>query len=390
MQNVSNIQQIPTNQPSLMQVLILPLGTEQNETDALALAAKNPNPWILNPALDLLFVCGGLVWIFNLLHTVAAQAIVLNPVLQIQLMLVVIGTHIFAEGHITATLARVYRNDTVRESLSAYTYWAALGCASLILAGLYVPGMAGIIAKIYLLWVVQHFTAQTFGIGLVYCYKRGYYFKNSERMIFSLLMNSTAAHAIIQQLTVKSIGSAPFMGIAIPFWGSLPGWILTASTYFLISSAIVFTAVVVKKFLRDKQIMPLPAILTILTGILIFTIGFDAGNILWLYVPIFYHGSQYLAISTSIHLKEHGLPQNTSHHDIAKLLTDKPALRYFGLIALLAIGIFIGVPRILEQLGFNYTIAFVSVFCSVSIHHFITDQAIWKLRDKKTRDALLA
>ena len=52
--------------------------------------------------------------------------------------------------------------------------------------------------------------------------------------------------------------------------------------------------------------------------------------------------------------------------------------------------IYVAMPRLLQEFGFSYTLAFATVFVTINIHHFLTDAAIWKLKDQKVRKVLLA
>jgi hypothetical protein len=127
-----------------------------------------------------------------------------------------------------------------------------------------------------------------------------------------------------------------------------------------------------------------------LTGILIWIFGKDVTGTLWLYVPAFYHGSQYLVVSVAYYLKEKGLPESVPPAKIASMLSQLSALKYFGQLMLFGCFLYIGIPRVLEQMGVSFEVAFASIFCAVNFHHFLTDGAIWKLRDKRTRDILIA
>jgi hypothetical protein len=56
------------------------------------------------------------------------------------------------------------------------------------------------------------------------------------------------------------------------------------------------------------------------------------------------------------------------------------------------IGIFIygGLPGLLQDFGFDYKVAFATIFCVINFHHFLIDAAIWRLRDPRVRNLLIA
>jgi hypothetical protein len=347
-------------------------------------------PWIVNPVVDLLLCCGGLLWILA-----AFDFFVLRPsnndlLYQAMALCTIAGTHVLSETHIGATLARVYKTPERSKKFALYTRWAASGCLLLGIAGLFVQGLTPVLAKIYLLWVAQHFTAQTYGLVLMYCYKSDYVLSAFHKRTLSWLMNSTAAFAMLRQLTYKEWNPDGFLAQHIPFWGPLPEWMIQSCTAVLIGSAVAFVCCSALKFAKERKMVPLPAMLNLLTGVLIFVVGRDATGLLWLYVPAFYHGSQYVVLSIAYYLRESGKAKIADRRRFGQLLLRSPALRYQGLLLLIAIGIFIGLPRLLGEVGISYTLAFATIFVSFNLHHFITDRAIWKLRDREVRDNLLA
>jgi hypothetical protein len=351
-------------------------------------AAANSYGWILHPAIDLMMCCGGLVWLLFAFHNFLVLPLHNEKLTALMSLLVIIATHALSETHTSATLFRAYATTETRKRYSLYTKWAALACAALALAGLFIKGFTPVMAKVYMLWVVQHFTAQTYGLCLLYCYKNNYKLGDRDKLVLSGLLNLTAAYAIIRQLTYKEWNGNGFLAQTIPFWGPLPEWICTASMYSVVLAAAAFVAITAIKFAKERQILPLPAAFMLLTGVSIFVVGRDIAGVLWLYVPAFFHGAQYVVVTCAHHLKEKGLPEGTAPSEMWRLLSSPTALKYLGSLLGAAVIIYIGVPRLLQDCGFDYTLTFATIFCAVNLHHFLTDQAIWKLRDPKLRKAL--
>jgi hypothetical protein len=170
----------------------------------VAASKKEQSIWILNGPIDVLLSCGGLVWILFALH--AASTLCGRPGLTAQplfALLVIIGTHALSETHTVATLARAYKDEETRRRFSLQTRWFALLAAVSIVAGLAFKEVTPFLSKIYLLWVVQHFTAQTYGLALVYCFKSGYRLALWEKRCIAWLLNATALMTIVRQLTFK-------------------------------------------------------------------------------------------------------------------------------------------------------------------------------------------
>jgi hypothetical protein len=342
--------------------------------------------WIVNPAVDVLFCCGGLAWIFFFVHFFFFRNSTGSPVLTTLALTTVVATHALSETHLVATLTRIYKTAESRKQFFVYTHWAALFFAALGLGGLFIPGFTPILAKIYLLWVAQHFTAQSYGLALLYCYKSKYLLTSIEKRILRTLMDSTALFAILRQFTYKEWNPDGFLAQHIPFWGPLPEVYVQLCMAVVVGSAVMLAGVIVKKKLAMHRLMPLPAILMIATGVLLFVLGRRSTGVLFLYAPAFFHGSQYIFISISSYLKE----LNDKKETAARITTfwQSASLRYAGFLLMGSLVIYIALPRILEEFGFQFGLSFATVFCAVSLHHFVTDQGIWKLRDPKVRKTL--
>lgn len=345
--------------------------------------------WILHPAIDILFVCGGITWLLFAVHFFIAKPTMNSVLLQSLGFAVLIATHLLSETHTVATLVRAYKNGEERRRLSLYTEWGALACLALFFLGLFVNGFTPILAKVYLLWVVHHFSAQSYGLALLYCLKRKYDLASWEKKILQSIFSTAGLYAIVRQMSFEDWSPNGFLALNIPYWGPLPTWCLQVSTILLVSSVVLFGFISLRKFFLSKKFLPLPTFLITLTTILIFTLGHDSSSIVWLYVPAFFHGAQYLVISFAQYIKERGIPTEVQPNQIAKLVVQSDGLKYLGFLIMGAIVIYIGLPRLLSEFGFTYTHAFATVFCAVNLHHFITDQAIWKLRNPKLRSQLV-
>lgn len=349
---------------------------------------NRPYPWILHPVLDMVFGCGGLVWLLFAIHSVMiAQG---SAIPQALVSLSAIGVLIFSETHTASTFLVVYRSEDVRSKFSLYTRWLALALLALALAGITVPGVTPILVKIYLLMVPHHFIAQTFGIAMLYCMKRGYKVGHWEKQVLMFFLRSVTWFAVLRQLTYKEWSGNNFLMVPIPFWGPLPEWICTAAEYSMMFSAVLLCMMVLWRTLRTGEMLPVPAQLTILTGVSAFVLGPVATGFFWLYVSAYFHGAQYLMVVTAQRIKEHGLPEGMPTSKIAGQLFRGPAMRFLGLTAVLSFGIYSFMPQILRFSGVEFMTSAAVIFTTVNFFHIITDGAIWKLRDSKTREQLVA
>lgn len=368
----------------------LPPAQSQNEQSVEKVACQKPYEWILHPTLDLLFVCGGLLWIVFPIHFFLLGGRNDSMLAQWMVVIAALGTVFLSQTHIIATLVRLYNDPETKEKFSLYSYWAAIGCATLALAGCMHPALAGIYCRIYLLIVSQHFTAQAYGFALLYCIKRGYRMSAFDKGAMSSLMRSTMAFAILRQCTYKEWSGDKFLGQTLPFWGPLPTWLEQGAAISIAVSAVVFAFCLIRNFIKTKALFPLPSLLLVFTAVTIFVLGPKITGVLWIYVPAFFHGSQYVIATTAYHLKERGLPEGVASNQIASLLQSESTLRYLGFLAIAGLALFMGIPQMLAQFGFNLATATAVIFTTAQFHHVLTDAAIWKMKDAKLRNLLIA
>ena len=362
---------------------------EESTTKDEPVEARNYG-WILHPVIDLLFCCGGLVWILFAIHYFVLGPHSANIQVQTLLTVSALGTIFLGETHTVASLVRLYGEERFQKNFSLYTYLIPLALSALTLVACQNKDLPPIMAKIYLLIVSQHFTKQTYGIVLLYCMKRNFKMGAVDKRLLACLMQATMVFAIVRQLTFRSWSGEEFLGQKIPFWGPLPEWIFIACSIWLTVAAIAFLARLIYRYQIKNEIFPLPAMMLTLTGVAIFVCGSNLTGTLWLYVPAFFHGSQYLVVTTSVYLKEQGALTNVPPNKTYTLLTQRKAFRYFGFLVIAGITLFIGIPHILQQFGFNYLMAVTAIFTTVQFHHVIVDHAIWRMKDKGTRELLLA
>ncbi len=353
-------------------------------------------PWIVNPIVDFLFVYGGLVWIciaINLLilgWAVPTDANAGAPMSRALLIAVLLGQHFFADSHTAATYMRIYPGEESRQKFEFFTKYLPLALLPTFFYGLIAPGGAGDLIYLYLLLVFWHYAAQSFGISLIYCYKRGYMFKAWERESYRWFIYTMILFIFARMLTFRQYSPSSFFGVRCPFWGPLPEWVFDISHLAFIVTSVIFTVVLLKKFLREKKLPPHPAILIVSTVALI---GFSQGTLnalCWMYGPAFFHGSQYIAVSMAYYLKERGLPEGAPPSAVAALFWKPSTFQYMGLIVLSGVFIYVGIPHFFQQIGYDFALVAAVCLAVFNFHHFATDAAIWRLRDPKQRQILLA
>jgi hypothetical protein len=353
-------------------------------------------PWIINRPFDFFFVCGGAVWILLAINylclgwKVPDSAAYGEPLPRLLMVLILIAQHITADAHNAATYMRIYGSQEDRERFHFHGKWLALSCIPIFLVGINFPGIGCAFLYIYLITTFWHYAAQTFGISLIYCLKQGYFLKSHEREIFRWFILAMSAVILVRLLTFREFAPNYFMGVNMPFWGPLPECIFYTVTAAFIALSVAFAFVIAKKFLLERKMIPYPALLGVSTIILI---GFSTGTanaLVWLYVPGFFHGSQYLAVCLSYYIKERNLPEHVAGSHISSLVLSPIGLKYLGTVILVGAFLYVVIPHICQSLGYNFAMVAGVVLATVNYHHYITDAAIWRLRDPRCRQILLA
>jgi hypothetical protein len=361
-----------------------------DSTDSLP-AGEKPYGWILSPTIDMFFCCGGLVWILVLL-VIGFEALGFGT--QIENFATKFGVILplmFNYPHIGATLVRLYNDPELVQKLRFQAVWAPILLVGLTMAAFANPEIPPVLLRIYLLMNAFHWCGQAFGVALIYCFKRGYNLAPIEKSLFWWSINSAAILYLVHILSDPTFGKASFSGVYLARWNILPPEIFSICC---VAAGVILTlmaAVIVRKFIVEKQLIPVPALMVATLGFISFATWGHLNDVFWLWVGSLFHGSQYLVVSASYFLKEKMMPQGVSSTQIYHLLGNRIGSTYMGIVVMIGAFIFYTVPTVAgEFTGVGYYVSWAIFSATVSFHHFLVDAAVWRLRDRKTRDILLA
>ncbi len=348
------------------------------------LAARKSSPWILNPAADILFCCGGAAWLLFILQN-SISYFLAPSLVQMTSLTILTCSHLFSEAHVSATLFKIYRNKDTRERFAISTLWQPIIAAALCIVALKYTTFLGVLLKIYFLWLYQHFTGQAYGLILLYCIKSNYVMSKIDKSILAVLLYITASVPITYQLGQEAGSMKEFLGIDLPPWNFLPLQIHQFSQIMLLTVIIIFVLKLASNGARQSNQFPLPAILTLLTIVVGLSADQQQFGELWFYLPAFFHATQYLTITASQYIKEASNLAKAAQPKLAwKQVAIEEGLNYYKNLLLISVAIYVLLPVLIHFLGFNWQSSFASVFVVINLHHFATDAIIWKLRDKKT------
>ncbi len=68
----------------------------------------------------------------------------------------------------------------------------------------------------------------------------------------------------------------------------------------------------------------------------------------------------------------------------------KNGLFYWGMVVSAGMVIYVCIPQVLVNYGFDFVATATIIQACINFHHFVSDGAIWRLRDKTCREILLA
>ncbi len=357
------------------------------ETDA-------PSRWLFGPVSDLLLGCGGAyALIFTLLIVAGGPITSLIPLGLLPLLTLFTGT-----PHVGATLLRVYERRADRQVYAPVSIWATgLVCLAFVI-GVYDLRVGSWLITAYLAWSPWHFTAQNYGIAVMFLGRRGVRMTAlSKRFVFWSFTFSWIIVFLSMNGDRASTVYAPYRPDGIAYRFVSLGLPLSINTPLLVAALVGYLVCLVGAGVTLRRVATWrdlgPTALLVLVQALWFTIPAIARNLglfmdlvpfslqhveyclLWI---MFGHSIQYLWITT---------------YYVRRTRTESRRGRYL-VKSLLAGGAVWGVPLLLfgpDALGARAVDSglFLLVAAAVNVHHFILDGVIWKLRDGRIARILL-
>lgn len=383
-------QELPFPQQSTSLTDCLMISEEERKA---ATVACDPYPWILHPAVDLLFCCGGflcLLLAFIIYSGIAQQAELQSSSLGLGLLyLNVAGQLLIATSHQPATLWRVFVSKPTRESVGPFVFISGVGLAACGIYALFHGDFTGVLVRITFVWSIQHTLAQAYGVSLIYCMKRRYYLSGYERTIFYWMFQTGLIYLAVRMFTYANFVQTDLYGLQLPIIGPVPEWICSKALAFFQLNSLLFVTVICHKYVREKVLIPFPAIATTFMAFATLSLTYLLPPAFVIFIPTFYHASQYLVVTLAYYLKERGLPPGVAPANISAMLSKEVVFNYLVIISATGAVLYIGIPRLLYELGFDRSVCFCVVYCVFNLHHYLADAALWKMRDPEVRRLLI-
>jgi len=320
----------------------------------------------VHPAFDLLVIGGGLSLGFTLLLVGTTRAPV-EALLAPWMALLVLFSN---SAHFAASTVRLYTKPGTQRDLRFLTMgFPLVVLAVLSLAVAYGESLGSKLLALYLTWSPYHYSAQAYGLSLMYAYRSGCSFGDGEKRLIRLgclapfLALLVAGRGIGLDWFVPAGMLGPALDGARTQLGSALAWLT------LLAPAVVF----VRLASARRPSLPLISLCIVVSnGVWLVALNRMAA---FAFATVF-HGLQYLAIVTIFHVKDKvnapGNVRGWAYHAGAFYL------------ACLVVGylLFQVWPFAYVLLGFGLAQSALVVVAIINIHHFIVDAYIWKLRQR--------
>jgi hypothetical protein len=346
---------------------------------ALSASAGRFDRFLLGPSADLFFlgpgatvVIGGLLLV---LLRLGGAAQVAGGSLTIAVVLMFVGPHY------AATYRRAYSS---REILRAHP-WVTLAAPVILAAGAvvavrYPTGVGLAYFALYVGWSGYHYSGQSLGLAMIYPLRQGARLDLREKRLIALPLYLSWILSVVGLFRLASPARNPayemvrraYSGPPVPDWVAVVGLVILAASLWGVAR-------VARARRRRGTPLPWPTYAVLSAQLCWFTVGLYQPFVSITLVPVF-HSLQYLGL-TSWH---------TCHGN------DSTAGRRFAgyVLVVLALGLVInpGMTRVFSASipGADALVVGAAVMAFINIHHFLLDGRIWRLRDRRVVQSMVA
>lgn len=273
-------------------------------------------------------------------------------------------------AHFASSTIRLYSKEGTRESLPFLTMALPLVTLVVLTLGIFFANNIGAwIQAIYLAWSPYHYTAQAYGLAVMYCYRSGFKLSKFEkRMLFLVALPPFIKVLLVtfQQTIIPWFAPAELVWVedGISSWLTMPSKVI--GILGLVLPAMLF----VWLWKRHGKPIPLISLLVILTNAIWFVVFPLIEGVVWATV---FHGIQYLAIVLIFHVRDR-LSDPANKHGVVWHV-----MWFYGMCLALGYAMFNCMPFGFVAIGFGQAESVLLVVAAINIHHFIVDGYIWKL-----------
>jgi hypothetical protein len=276
----------------------------------------------------------------------------------------------FSNGaHFAASTVRLYTRPGAVKTLPFLTLGLPVIGVALLTAAIALPEPLGLLLfATYLLWSPYHYSAQAYGLAVMYSYRSSVGLGDGEKRLVWWTCLVPFAWTVLQP--EGGLGKLViYAGVRATPWLEATRWGASATLTLL----TLLTPIALFLWLRARHglVMPMMSLLVIFSNAVWWTLFtfMDA----FVYVTIF-HGLQYLAIVTIFYVKDKAREARPRHGTAFHTVTFYVACLALGYV------LFNAWPEAYGWAGLNVGKSVLLVTAFVNIHHFIVDAYIWRLR----------
>ena len=223
--------------------------------------------YLFHPLIDLGLVCGG--WLFLMVavnYFLSGQQFSSQSTIPDGMrLLALLGTYVIAQPHTAATFYKLYGE---KESIKKHSFVALvlpLLMIALLLLALLVPVVARLCATAYVGLALHHVMAQCYGITLMYCARAKINLSGLERRLLQTAMWIAVSAAVAQQLSTNWYRHF-LLGIELFQLSTIPKGLVGGLQIAALLTIIFLTYLQIKRVTLNQGVMPLPAVLTLLSA----------------------------------------------------------------------------------------------------------------------------
>jgi len=317
----------------------------------------------VSPAFDYLLIGGGLSLLFTLVIWGQPAGLQLIGAGAFQYILLFSNS-----AHFAASTVRLYTKPGAVEArpfLSRGLPWIAFGV--MVLAVVFAGKLGKAIETIYLAWSPYHYSAQAYGLAVVYSYRSGRSLGSGPKR--ALWWTSMIPFFYMGTQMLQSRAPA---AVTEAFPAAMAG--IAALGHGLVWIGMAAPPLLFAWMWRNRSgPLPLISLLTLISNAIWFFVLNPLDAFLWATV---FHGLQYMAIVMIFDVRDQMSQPGNAHGRMFH------AAVFYAMSLALGYTLFILLPLGFKLSGFDYYDGRLAAVSVVNIHHFIVDAYIWRLGSK--------
>lgn len=353
--------------------------------------------WFFNAPVDLLVCCGGLLWMIVGVHSFVSFPYHRAPLLfspesspgeQALFFLLYAGAFLVSYPHNLATFVRVYGTKASFQKYKLCAVVTPLLTVLLLIGAVIQPELIAWYVRVTVIWNIQHWVAQSYGLGMLYCSRANFNLSKIEKKLWWIACQLLILWAGVKILAFPESQAMRYFGIPVLPIAFASEEVFQFTELICLGSWAIIAAVLARGWVKAKQMPPLAVIVLYITIFRITTMSFAANLDIWLFALPLFHGLQYLVLTTKYYAKEHGVIHSPGTSFWKSIVSSKVMRRYYGGLVAAGGAVYLGGPQLLRLFGLPVENATALVFLLFNFQHILIDAFIWRLKDPAVRENL--